>query len=468
MIEIQSPGREEIRRRVYQAGVVGAGGAGFPTHVKLNADAEIYLVNGAECEPLLKVDQQMADEQAQWLLKGLLYGMEATGAGEGIIALKAKYQAAIERLTPLLPERVRLHILPDIYPAGDEVITIWLATGRRVPPAQLPLSIGVVVSNVQTLINVARAVELEQAVTHRTLTVNGAVRQPLTLSLPLGTPLREALALAGGSSVGNPAYLNGGPMMGRLLDDLDEPVTKTTGGLLVLPDDHLLVRRRRQSMDTVLAMARSVCEQCTLCTELCPRHMIGHELPPHLIVRATNYQHIAQPSVLLSALTCSECGICEAYACPVEISPMRLNQALKARLRAEGARYEGELRGADPMAEYRLLPVSRLISRLELQPFNHKAPMQAPDFTPNEVCLPLRQHIGAAAQPCVQAGQQVRVGECIATLPDGQLGVPLHASIDGRVSEVSATAIRIVANSTGSLCAGPGHTGEPSCTTPSA
>lgn len=463
MIDIRSPGREEIRRRVFEAGVVGAGGAGFPTHVKLNAEAEIYLVNGAECEPLLKVDQQMADEQAEWLLKGLLYGMAATGAGQGIIALKAKYQAAIDRLTPLLPERVRLHILPDIYPAGDEVITIWLATGRRVPPAQLPLSIGVVVSNVQTLINVARAVELEQPVTHRTLTVNGAVGEPLTVSLPLGTPLREALALAGGPSVANPAYINGGPMMGRLVDDLDEPVTKTTGGLLVLPDDHLLVRRRRQSMSTVLSMARSVCEQCTLCTELCPRHLIGHELPPHLIVRATNYQHLAQPSVLLSALTCSECGICEAYACPVEISPMRLNQALKARLRAEGARYEGTLRDADPMAEYRLLPVSRLISRLELKPFNHKAPMRAAVHAPREVRLPLRQHIGAAAQPCVVAGQQVRLGECIATLPDGQLGVPLHASIDGRVAEVGADVIRLVAHATE-----PSLTGVPPCTTPSA
>jgi len=451
-----------IRQRVAAAGVVGAGGAGLPTHGKLNAQADIYLVNGAECEPLLKVDQQMAAEQAQWLLKGLLYGMAATGAQEGVIALKAKYEAAIARLTSLLPGNVRLHILPDIYPAGDEVITIWLATGRRVPPAALPLSIGVVVSNVQTLINVARAVELEQPVIRRTLTVNGAVRQPLTLSLPLGTPLREALELAGGSTIGNPAYINGGPMMGHLLEDLDEPVTKTTGGLLVLPDEHLLIRRRRQSMDTVLAMARSVCEQCTLCTELCPRHLIGHELPPHLIVRATNYQHIAQPSVLLSALTCSECGICEAYACPVDISPMRLNQALKSRLRAEGARYEGELRAADPMAEYRLLPVSRLISRLELQPFNHKAPMWDGEYAPGEVRLPLRQHIGAAAEACVSVGQAVSVGQCIARVPEGQLGVLLHASIAGQVTEVSASHIRIVAAS-GSL-----SQGEPSCTTPSA
>ena len=164
-----------IQQRVRDAGVVGAGGAGFPTAVKLQAQAEIFLVNAAECEPMLKVDQQLIPRQAARLVRGVLYGMTATGAREGIIALKAKYKQAIAALTPLLPAQIRLHILPDVYPAGDEVITIWLATGRRVPPAALPISIGVVVNNVQTLLNVARAVEQQWSVTRRTLTVNGAV-----------------------------------------------------------------------------------------------------------------------------------------------------------------------------------------------------------------------------------------------------------------------------------------------------
>ena len=123
---------ETVRQRVREAGVVGAGGAGFPTHVKLQAQVEIFLVNAAECEPMLKVDQQLMAQQAARLIRGILYGMTATGATEGIIALKEKYRAAIAALTPLLPAQIRLHILPDVYPAGDEVITIWMATGRRV------------------------------------------------------------------------------------------------------------------------------------------------------------------------------------------------------------------------------------------------------------------------------------------------------------------------------------------------
>lgn len=435
---------EVIRDRVRAAGVVGAGGAGFPTHVKLQAQVEIFLINAAECEPMLKVDQQLMPQQAQRLVRGVLYGMTATGATQGIIALKEKYHAAIDALTPLLPPQIRLHILPDVYPAGDEVITIWLATGRRVPPAALPTSVGVVVNNVQTVLNIARAVEQQHPVTRRTLTVNGAVHHPLTVTVPLGISLREVLALAGGATVEDPGFINGGPMMGGLITSLDSPVTKTTGGLLVLPKTHTLIARRMQDDRTVLTIARTVCEHCRLCTDLCPRHIIGHELSPHLLVRAVNYQNVATPSTLLSALTCSECNVCESVACPVGISPMRVNRLLKAELRASGARYEGPLREADEMARYRLIPVKRLITKLGLRDWYQDAPMEEVNLEPSRVVLPLRQHIGAPAVPCVEQGDRVTRGQCIADAPQGALGVPLHASIDGVIASVTEQAITVV------------------------
>jgi hypothetical protein len=214
---------DDIRERVRAAGVVGAGGAGFPAHIKLQAQVEIFLVNAAECEPMLKVDQQLMWQQAARLIRGVQYAMTATGAREGIIALKEKYRQAIDALTPLLPAGIRLHILPDVYPAGDEVLTIWMATGRRVAPAALPASVGVVVNNVQTVLNIARAVEQQFPVTRRTLTVNGAVARPLTVTVPVGMSLREVLALAGGATVDDPGFINGGPMMGGLITSLDKP-----------------------------------------------------------------------------------------------------------------------------------------------------------------------------------------------------------------------------------------------------
>lgn len=436
-------GADVIRQRVQDAGVVGAGGAGFPTHVKLAAQVEIYLANAAECEPLLQVDQQLAVREADALIRGLLYAMRATGAKEGIIAIKGKYQTAINMLNARLPATLRLHILADVYPAGDEVITIWLATGRRVPPAALPLSVGVGVSNVQTLINVTWAVEREQAVTLRVLTVNGAVHHPLTVAVPIGTTLREVLALAGGTTISNPAWINGGPMMGKLQTSLDDVVTKTTAGLLVLPDDHILIQRRQRSQRTVINQARTVCEQCGACTELCPRHMIGHELPPHLIVRAVSYQHISSLSAVVAALTCSECAICEAWSCPVEISPMRLNQMLKVKLREQGIRYQGELRPEDPMAPYRMLPVKRLVRRLGLTQLMHNAPMTDEVYAPLRVVIPLHQHRGIPAVPVVSTGDRVTSGMLIAAMPEQALGAPVHASISGVVSHIDSLAITI-------------------------
>lgn len=435
---------QAIREAVRNAGVVGAGGAGFPAHVKLQAQVETFLVNAAECEPMLKVDQQLMVQQPARLIRGIEYAMKATGAREGIIALKEKYQPAINVLTPLLPGNIRLHILPDVYPAGDEVLTIWMATGRRVPPAALPVSVGVVVNNVQTVLNIARAVEQNYPVTRRTLTVNGAVANPLTMSVPVGISLREVLALAGGATIDDPGFINGGPMMGSLITSLDAPVTKTTGGLLVLPKSHPLIQRCMQDERTVLSMARTVCEQCRLCTDLCPRHLIGHELSPHLLVRAVNFQQTATPQLLLSALTCSECNVCESVACPVGISPMRINRMLKRELRAQNQRYEGPLNPADEMAKYRLVPVKRLIAKLGLTPWYHDAPLSDAEFTTRTTTLLLRQHIGASAVPCVQKGDRVIRGQCVADMPQGALGAPVHASIDGLVSDVTDQSITVV------------------------
>ena len=433
----------EISEKVKAAGVVGAGGAGFPTHVKLSAKADIFVVNGAECEPMLRNDQQLMAKSPELLIKGLNWAMQATGAKEGIIALKAKYGEAIAALQPMLAANQRIEILRDVYPAGDEVITLWMTTGRRVPPGGIPIDVGAVLNNPQTLMNVAHAME-DIPVTTRTFTITGAVRNPLTITAPIGTTLQELLDLAGGPTCADPAFIDGGPMMGHLIDDLSKPVTKITGGLIVLPSNHMLIVRKRQTMQSVLRIAKTVCEQCCYCTELCPRHIIGHELPPHLIIRSVNHNHLGSSSVLRSALTCSECGVCEAYACPVGISPMRVNIALKAELRAHNLRYEGDLNPADPMAENRLIPSSRLVSRLNLGPwYPHHAPLQPAEYKPETVTLLLKQHVGVPAAPVVAVGDAVKKGQLVAEIPAGALGARIHASIDGRVTQVTGTAIEI-------------------------
>jgi len=431
-----------IAQKVKEAGVVGAGGAGFPTHVKLTSQAEIVIINGAECEPLLKTDQQLAAQYPEQLVHGLQFAMEATGAREGVIALKAKYKSAIKALEPLLQKNMRIAILPDIYPAGDEVMTIWLTTGRRVPPGGLPINIGVVVQNIQTAIQIYQA-QQGNPVTSRFLTVAGKVPKPITLRVPLGTSVKDVLKKAGVELSSDLAVIDGGPVMGKLVDG-HKAVAKTTGGLIVLPKTHPLIQSKEKRLEAMLRLAKTVCEQCQRCTELCPRHLIGHGLYPHLLIRAVNYNHIGDPQILTGALLCSECGVCEKIACPVEISPRQVNVALKQKLRAQGVKYSGSLHNVDPMAEYRLIPTSRMLQQLGLKDYYAEAPLTTEEWEPEEVNISLQQHIGAPAKPLVQVGDRVVRGQLLADIPENALGAKIHSSIDGIVKEIGPDAIRII------------------------
>src|SRR3989339_549933 len=211
--------KELIIQKVKTAGVVGAGGAGFPTHVKLNASAEIVIANGAECEPLLRVDQQIMAHYPERVIKGLELAMDSTGAGEGVIGIKGKYRKAIEELEKEIKKsfrKLRIHILGDYYPAGDEQDLTYEVTGKIVPEGGIPIMVGAVVDNVGTLYNIANAVE-DEPVISRCLTIGGAVQNPVTVQARIGTSFRELLELAGGASVSRYALIEGGPMIGEVV-----------------------------------------------------------------------------------------------------------------------------------------------------------------------------------------------------------------------------------------------------------
>ncbi|WP_330586763.1 SLBB domain-containing protein [Aminipila terrae] len=183
-----------------QAGIVGAGGAGFPSHVKYNAKAEYVIVNGAECEPLLRVDQQLMAKEAEKLLAALQLIVNHVGAREGVIALKRKYHDAEAALRALLKNypKLKLYFLDNFYPAGDEQVVVYEVTGRIVPEGGIPLNVGVIVTNVETAINVYEACVNGQNVTDKYLTVTGEVVNRITVKVPLGITVKEAIDLAGG------------------------------------------------------------------------------------------------------------------------------------------------------------------------------------------------------------------------------------------------------------------------------
>jgi Na+-translocating ferredoxin:NAD+ oxidoreductase RnfC subunit len=446
---------------VRAAGVVGAGGAGFPTHVKLAANVDTVIANGAECDPLLQCDQRLMESRAAEMVRGVLLAMEATGASRGILALKDEYQGAISTLQRAIRAAgdgsgLSLLQMESRYPAGDEFVLVYEATGRLVPETGLPLHVGCLVQNVQTLFNIARAAK-GAAVTHRLLTVAGAVARPITLWVPVGTAIGDVLAWAGGVQptrwserrAEDYAVVVGGPMMGQVAGDLAQPVTKMTSGLLVLPQDNVVVRYMARPQASWVRRGMSTCDQCRDCTDLCPRYLLGHELEPHEVMRAINYGQDRPSSKVTAAVLCCECRLCEAYACPLELSPMAYYVTIKQELRAQGWRNEVHKRtDFEPhsMREYRLVPTHRLIARLGLTEWEHQScPLDEGQYSPERVSIPLRQHIGAPAKPVVGAGDAVSVGDLIAEIPQDALGANIHASITGRVSRVDEATIEIVA-----------------------
>lgn len=430
---------------IKMAGVVGAGGAGFPTHIKVAAKVDTVLVNGASCEPLLMSDIVLMEEQGASMLRGLCRVLDHCRADRGIVCLKGKHRqavAAMEQATAGDP-RLSVHVLGDFYPMGDEHILVNEVLGRTVPEAGLPLQVGALVTNVESLINIDRAVA-GLPVTHRYLTVAGAVANPSVMRVPVGSLVSEVIAWAGGTTIADYRIVDGGPMMGRVLADAGQPVTKTTSGILVLPADHNVVRAKVMDPEKLRRFTQTVCCQCTMCTDLCPRYLLGHSLHPHKLMRGFGNK-LLSGEIAREALLCSECGICEKFACPMLISPREINVQIKQELRAKGIRWQSS---SEPLVQRALrqernIPTGRLIERLDLGAYHHPPSHDQRDFNPKRVMLLLQQHIGAAAIPVVTVGSQVKVGDLVGEIPDQAMGARIHASICGRVSAVSATAIII-------------------------
>ncbi|MDK2986249.1 MAG: hypothetical protein PWQ96_1893 [Clostridia bacterium] len=429
---------EIIIEKIKNAGVVGAGGAGFPTHVKVSANAEYVIVNGAECEPLIKVDQQLMDVMADKVVQGLLTVMEITGAQKGIIALKGKYKEAINSLEKEIKGKpIDLFILQDFYPAGDEQVTVYEVLGRVVPEGGIPLKVGCVVTNVETLINIVGALA-EKSVTDTYLTITGNVPDPVTVKLPIGTPVVEAVKLAGRNNLQGMTVIDGGPMMGKIVEDFLQPITKTTKALIVLPIEHPLVQKRVLPMKHIVKQSKAACIQCRRCTDLCPRYLLGHNLEPHKIMRSLNYAS-NEVETMKMAFLCSECGACEQYACPMFLSPRRVNAALKSELAKKGIK--GNATQETPTVrvnrEFVRIPVKRLKIQLGLTKYDHPAPLRDVNYSARVVRIPLTQHVGKPSIPAVNIGQSVKKGDLIATVPDEALGASIHASISGTVKEIS-------------------------------
>ncbi|MEE8451813.1 MAG: electron transport complex subunit RsxC [Thermoguttaceae bacterium] len=302
---------QEIADAALEAGLVGLGGAAFPTHVKLTRNEkkpiDSLLINGCECEPYLTADDRLMRQSPESIVCGALLGRHATGAERVAVCIEDNKPAAIEAMRRAADGTdARIRVLKTKYPQGGEKQLIDAALSREVPCGGLPLDVGVVVINVTTAAALARAVIRRKPLTHRVVTVSGAgIRQPKNLLVPIGAAYRDLIECCGGLCDDVVRVVAGGPMMGFTLADLDTPVTKGTSGITVL------------SRDEVLPGVETTCVRCGRCVDVCPMRLVPSRLA--LAARAGN-EALAR-SYHVSA--CMECGCC-AYACPANLPLVQL------------------------------------------------------------------------------------------------------------------------------------------------
>lgn len=309
--------KEEILNRIKEGGVVGMGGAGFPTHVKLApkdpSKIEYILVNGAECEPYITSDYRRMIEEPEKIVKGLQVILTLFDSAKGYICIEDNKPDCIAKMKELVKDidRIEVKEMMTKYPQGGERTLIYAATGREINSTMLPADVGCVVDNVETVISVYKAVILGRPVNSRVVTVTGdGIKEPKNLLVLAGTDMSELVDAAGGLKGKIAKAISGGPMMGFALYDLHVPCTKTTSAFLFLEHDAVSEAQEIQT----------ACINCGRCVSVCP----GHVLPARLAKLAERGDMAGFEA--LDGMECCECGCC-SYICPAK---RPLTQSIKS------------------------------------------------------------------------------------------------------------------------------------------
>ncbi len=432
----------QLQELIYSAGIVGAGGAGFPTHKKFSENVRQIVVNAAECEPLMMVDHHILATHFRSSMDTLNDLIDILGAEEAIIGIKGKNMHLLdpEIVRGLEGTRIRIKEIPDVYPAGDEVVLVYETTGKIIPEGSIPVMVGVMVINSETLYNIHKAMHDGEPVIEKYVTVGGDIEKDVTVKVPVGMKISELLEGLGYIDLAGKAVINGGPMMGKLVDIENDVVTKTTKGLLVFPETHSIIQRRRMPMSMTLKRASAACCNCTMCTDVCPRHLLGHGIEVHKILYAASHGKVLDTESFLDSTLCCGCGVCTVMGCQQMLNPQAIAMETKRLLGKNGYRRKNNKASQKPLPEreYRLVPSDTLIDRLGIRKYvKDSVQRDYMGFRPERVYIAFSQHVGKPASPTVTPGDKVKAGDIVARTELDALGTTMHASISGVVEEVT-------------------------------
>ena len=321
---------------------------------------------------------------------------------------------------------------------------VYEITGKVIPEGGLPLHVGVIVNNAVTLMQAAQAIN-GKPVVERPVTLAGELNQPKVVLVPIGTTYEDLISAAGGLKKSSAVLIDGGPMMGKIVDDWSQGISKTTSGVLALPQDHFIVRMMTKTLGQVIRQSKAACCQCFRCTDLCPRNLIGHEIYPHMTMRTIDYQ-LAEPTHhITSAFLCSQCGLCELISCDfMMLSPRKIYAAYRKMLTDRGVKNPHQNKPMQTRSTFndRKISIETILKKLDLTKYDVPIPFEG-NIKVKHVKIPLNRHIGAKAKPSIQINQKIRMCDKIAQTPKGQLGTTYHASITGKVVDINEQWIEI-------------------------
>lgn len=436
----------EIKALLQNAGIVGAGGAGFPTYAKLSDEADLLCVNCSECEPLMYTDFILNREEMAKIVKGAELIMAATNIKHTYLAIKVHRAEALGYADgQVLGENVSIKYLPSVYPIGDEIGLIYETTGRLIKAGNLPITEGVIVMNAETVYNAHEAIVSGKPLVEKWLTIAGDIPEKFALKAPIGMRVSEIFKQLGIKVDSDHVIIEGGPSMGSISSPDRAVIKKTTKSILILPKTTRCVENKQSNIDDMLRRAASACCGCTRCTEMCPRYQLGYPLEPHKLIRAAlNSAAEDYPELIATASLCCSCGVC-AEVCCQDISPKDVILNLKKILAKNKIKFVADKDyPVNPDRPYRMIKSSKWKDMLGVLKFDAIPTYIPKKLSASRVEIPTSQHIGAPSVPCVNVGDTVNEGDMIATAGQG-LSVPQYASISGKVVSCDPTKIVIEA-----------------------
>ncbi len=436
----------ELKNILQKGGIVGAGGAGFPTYAKLAEGADLLCVNCSECEPLMYTDFMLMREEMAKIIEGAELIMASTNIKHAYLSVKVHRAEALGYEDgQVVGKNVTVKYLPSVYPIGDEIGLIYETTGRLVRAGNLPITAGVIVMNAETVYNVRQMVKEGKPVTEKWVTIAGDIEKKVVVKALVGMRISELFKAFNIKVDENHSVIEGGPSMGSIVDPNKTFVKKTTKSILIIPNSARCIVNKKTAIDDMLRRAASACCGCTRCTDMCPRHQLGYPLEPHKMIRAAlNSTAEEHPELIATASLCCSCGVC-AEVCCQEISPKDVILNLKGILGKNKIKFvANEDYPVSSDREYRMIQSGKWKDTLGVLKFD-----AIPEYVPKKISTErvevlMSQHIGAPSVPAVAVGDVVTEGQLIANAADG-LSVPQYASIGGKVISVDSTKIVIEA-----------------------